>query len=248
MSFYSEPSVLAAIDDHTVLVLALCGGALVANVVWFVLGLRAGERDRAYSTAALAVLVFLPHDTSYVYRYADWFDDRDHWFPRLFWVALIAMVVFELLFLRQLVRYGHRELLPFLTKRQFQLAIAAAVASSFVGWEMAKAALDDALYLGSFHVLILLSPVFGAGLLTRRGTSAGQTPGMWLAFSTMAALWTTGSVLGLGPTVRDGLWVTTGVVSTVWGLALAWLIARAPRPAADSSAGSPGRAGALARS
>jgi hypothetical protein len=230
VNFYDEHGVLASVDRHTALVLILCGGALVANTVWFVLGLLAGERDRAYSTALLAVLVFLPHDSSYVYRYSNWFNDRSHWFPRLFWVAIIAMVGFELLFLRQVLRYGHAELLPWLTRRQFQGAVLAAAASSFIGWEMTKRALDDPLYLGSFHVLILLSPVFGAGLLTRRGTSAGQTPGMWLAFSAMAALWTIGSTAGFGGTIRSGLWVASGVVSVLWGLGLTWLVARAPAP------------------
>jgi len=242
MSFYDEHAVLHSIDRHTALVLILCGGALVANTVWFCLGLLAGERDRAYSTALLAVLVFLPHDASYIYRWANWFDDRSHWFPRLFWVAIVFMVGFELLFLRQVLRYGHDELLPWLTQRQFQAVVLLAAAGSFVGWEMTKRALDDPLYLGSFHVLILLSPIFGAGLLTRRGSSVGQTPGMWLAYTAMAALWTIGSTAGLGGTLRSGLWVATGAVSVAWGLGLAWFVAHAPeavrpnRPAAAAPA------------
>jgi hypothetical protein len=235
MGFYDESTVLAAIDDHTVLVLLLCGGALVCNVIWFVLGLVAGERDRAYSTALLAVCVFLPNDAGYVYRYENWFDDRDHWFPQLFWVALCAMVVFELLFLRQILRYGHGELFPWLTRSQFQAVVLLAVATSFIGYEMAKQTLADPLYLGAFQVLILLSPVLGAGLLTRRRTSAGQSVGMWLAYTGMAGLWLLGSTIGLGADMRDDLWIATGIASVAWGLSLAYLISRAPRPRGTST-------------
>lgn len=244
MGFYDESQVLAAIDDHTVLVLLLCGGALVCNVIWFVLGLIAGERDRAYSTALLAVCVFLPNDAGYVYRYQNWFEDRDHWFPQLFWVALCAMVIFELLFLRQILRYGHKELLPWLTRTQFQAVVLLAVATSFVGYEMAKQTLADPLYLGAFHVLILLSPVLGAGLLTRRRTSAGQSVSMWLAFTGMAALWLIGSTIGLGDDMHDGLWIATGATSVAWGLGLAYLISRAPAPIEDVRL-APTTAGAL---
>ena len=223
---YDETSVLTAIDRHALLVLALCGGALVANLTWFVLSVRASRRDRLPSCSLLAVLVFLPHDTSYLYRYESWFADRDHWFPQLFWVALIVMVGFELVFLRQVWRFGHAELAPFLSPGQFRAGLLVLVAVSFLVWEQVKATLDDPLYLGSFTALIALSPVFGTSLLSRRRGPAGQSPGMWAAFAAMTALWLAGSTIGMGTTVRGFLWCGSLGVAVAWGLALSATLAR----------------------
>jgi hypothetical protein len=227
---YDESSALAAIDRHTVLVLALCGGALVANLVWFALSIRASRRDSLPACSLLAVLLFLPHDLSYLYRFDSWFGERDHWFPQLFWVGLVVTVGFELLFWRQMWRFGHAELAPFLTHTQFRVALVGLTLVSLVIWEQVKATLDDPLYLGSFTMLIALSPVFGTALLSRRGSAAGQSPGMWGAFSVMAFLWLVGSTLGLGETVRSPLWCGALGIAVAWGGVLAVVLHRLGSP------------------
>lgn len=238
---YDEKSVLAAVDQHTVLVLALCGGALVCNLVWFALSVSASRRDRAASCSLFAIIVFGCNDGSYLYRFDEWFGQRDHWFPQLFWVALLATVAFEALFWRQQWRFGHSELAPFLTVGQFRAALVVMTAAAFVVWEQLKATLDDPLYLGSFTILIVLSPVCGMAVFSRRGNGRGQSAGMWWWFSAMSALWLVGSTVGLGETVRSFWWCGSLVVSTLWGIAMALLVARHPTgiPGGDASATTP---------
>ena len=225
-SLYDAERTLAAIDQHQTAIMLLCGAAMFANIAWFVAAWRAGERDRRYSTPLLATLVFLPHDLSYVARYDNWFNDVDHWFSKLFWVAIIPVVVFEVLFLLQVLRFGHEELLPGIPRRAFQALILAATAAAFVGWELTKRTLDDPLYLVSFTVLTFLSPILAAGLATRRHGSAGQRPAMWWWYSVMAACWGVSSWTWFGPQLRAWPLAVVHVANVVMGVGLALGLSR----------------------
>lgn len=233
---YDPQLVLDAIDAHKVGIVALAGGALVSNYVWFVAAYQVAKRDRSYSIPLFCTLFWFAHDASYVYRYSDWFNGYGHWFPKLFWVGLVVTTGFEVLFVAQLLRYGRAELAPRLDQRTFTAAVLAAIAISAVLWEVVKGTMADPLYLYSLSFATVAYPPFGMAMVIRRRSRQGQSLLMWLGYLGTAVGWFTASTLWFGPDFRAWRWLALGAISIGWGLVTAWVVHRAPAPASSPPA------------
>jgi hypothetical protein len=229
---YDPAAVLQHVSDHPVPVLLFGGIAIIANLVYYTETYRLAARDACMPLTLLAVATFLPHDGNYVLNADKWFNDYDHWFPILFWVALIVTITFALAFLRQIVVHGRKELaLPIDQTRWTALCIAAVVAGSVL-WGVLKANIDDDLYLLTFMLTITWCAVSGAGLLLRRGTSRGQSVRQWTAYTVMASgFFLCSQFLGDG---FHGLgWYSLSAVTILGGVGMVIAVSRAPayRPA-----------------
>jgi hypothetical protein len=228
---YDPHAVLAAIDANRALVLALCGLAMVCNYTWFVAAVRQGLADRVVPLPVFCTVFWLVGDASMVCRYDLWFHVIDHWYVKLFWLALVFTVLCELVFLWLTLRFGRRELAPTLTQPQFTALVLVGVVMMAVGWETLKAWIGDVLYVNYFHLANLAGPALAAPLFLRRATRAGTTPFIWATYTAMVAFWFAGCALGFGaPFAAPGYLVLYALV-TAAAAATAAIVARLPRPA-----------------
>ncbi len=91
------------------------------------------------------VMFWFAHDLSFVYHFDIWFNQIDHWYVKLFWAALVLTVIFETIYLVQVLQYGKAELLP----RAGQAQFAALVVAGQVG----ACVLDICCFLGGLELL-----------------------------------------------------------------------------------------------
>lgn len=69
------------------------------------------KRDRTYSIPLATNLWNLAHDTTFVFSYHSWFDDKDEfWLLKLFWVGLIVFSIMELVIISQILRFAREDL------------------------------------------------------------------------------------------------------------------------------------------
>eukprot|EP00456_Euglypha_rotunda_P051240 TRINITY_DN4138_c0_g1_i3.p1 TRINITY_DN4138_c0_g1~~TRINITY_DN4138_c0_g1_i3.p1 ORF type:complete len:206 (+),score=31.30 TRINITY_DN4138_c0_g1_i3:151-768(+) len=120
---YDPVSTLQTIDQNLVLVVSLCLVSLFFNYAYFIESIRIGYVHKTYSVPGLVTLVFLPHDVSYLLHFDKWFNEYDHWFCKLWWVALIFTSAIEGIFFYQLIRYGRKEIMPKASQRTYTIAM-----------------------------------------------------------------------------------------------------------------------------
>jgi hypothetical protein len=244
---YDPSAVLAAIDSHLTVVLLLCAVTFIGVYTWFIEAMRVGRRDRTYTFPIFCTAFWFAHDTSFVARYSLWFHEYDHWFFKLFWVAIITMIAMEFVYLRQTVRYGRAELFPRFSTRACTLLVAAALVSGIVVWSTIKAALNDDLYLISIGLTIAVYPPFAIALILRRGSTRGQSVLMWTGFCGLAIGWFSVTTTVFGAPFHTWQWILLGAFSIVGALAGLWLVATGKRYGlVDTDASDPGLVGALA--
>jgi hypothetical protein len=237
---YDPNQVLAALDQNMWRVIALCSLAMACNYAWFFAAVVQGFRDKVVPIPVFCTLFWLVGDGSMVARYDLWFNVIDHWYVKLFWVALVFTVLTELVFLYMTLRFGRRELAPTLTRSQFALLVLAGLGAMWVAWELVKSLIDDRLYIDYFHLANLAGPVFAAAQVLRRGSRAGTTPFIWAAYTLMVASWFVACALWF-----DGPFATTGylmfyVVCTACALAMTFVVSRLPAHAPSSEQGRSG--------
>jgi hypothetical protein len=226
---YNGTAVLAAIDRNTVAVLLLCAIALGGTYLWFVEAIRACRRDRAYAFPFVCTLFWFAHDTSFVARFHTWFEVYDHWYVKFFWAGLVITACMEMVYIRQTIRFGRREMCPNLSQRAFTWVIIAAAASAVLIWAAVKQAigegqvLGDDLYMASFGFTVAVYPPFAIGMMLRRGSAAGQTVLMWVGFWGVAIGYFAASFY-FGPEFRSWQWITLAVFSVIGGFVGTWLV------------------------
>src|SRR5271170_1295953 len=96
---YDTKTVLTSIDQNAPYILILCGGAMLFNYIYFIDAARRGLRDKVYPFSVFSTLFWLSGDGSVVLNYNLAFHVVNHWYLKLFWVALVFTVSFELLYL-----------------------------------------------------------------------------------------------------------------------------------------------------
>ncbi len=176
-------------------------------------------------------------------RFDTWFNDYDHWYVKLFWVALVLTVTWELVFLRQIIRYGRREFAPFLSQRQFTAAVIALQLVALASWVIVKGALDDPLYVWSFGVALIAYPIFGLAMMVRRRSTLGITPLQPAALTLMCVSWFIATIGWFGDGFQSFEWLLLAIASTgLSALMTAAAIRFAPRTAAAAGAGGFGQA------
>ena len=113
MNTYDTQATLDAISDNAVAVVGIGGLSILAMFVFFIEAARMGRRDRVYPMALWMTALWLPHDSSYLLHFDDWFSGPyDHWFMQLFWFAIVVTCVSEVVFAWQTIAYGRDELSP----------------------------------------------------------------------------------------------------------------------------------------
>ena len=109
---YNTQDLLASIDQHRLPVLALCAFAMLGNYTFFFEAYRVSRREKIFTIPIFCTMFWFAHDLSFVYRFDIWWHQIDHWYVKAFWFALVLTVTFEAIYLRQVIRYGGKELLP----------------------------------------------------------------------------------------------------------------------------------------
>jgi hypothetical protein len=234
---YDATPVLHRVNGHVVLTVALGGLALVCNFIYFYEAWRCAERDRCAPLALFATTLFAAHDGNYLIDAHRWFSTYGNWFPELFWFALVVTFGFELVFVRQTVRYGREELAPRLSQRAFTVYVAAAILATCALWAVVKQIIVDPLYLTSFTVTITVCVASATALMLRRGSARGQSARQYVAFTGMAGGWFACNMLVFGPAFKGLALVLLFVLTVVWGAGTAYALHRlqehpAPMPAA----------------
>lgn len=234
---YDPHAALVAIDDNVVPVVGFFSIVAVATFVYLVTSFRVAVRDRAYGCALPAVGWFAIHDLGFVLQYADWFHTYDHWWVKAWWFALIATSIVEFALVGLVVRYGHAELAPHLSRRTFALGVMGAVIGITALWILVKRSVDDELYLISFPITAFWAVPFGTALLLRRRTQRGQSvvqPGCVaiIVAGFQGALWYVDDFF------RTWEFVGFTIVAVAWSLGNMWLVRTLPawRPGEDRSA------------
>jgi hypothetical protein len=163
-----------------------------------------------------------------VWRFDKWFNVYDHWYVKLFWLALVFTVLFELAFVYQLIVYGREELRPSWSQAQFAGLIVGGVAVALVAWSFVKHLIGDPLYIDYFHIANLAGPIFAAALLLRRGSRAGQTPLIWGAYAVMEACWFLAVALWFGSDFRSFEHISVYVLGVGLAAGMCYVVSRMP--------------------
>lgn len=225
---YAPYSVLRQLDHNEAKIIALCAVAMIFNYAWFFMALRVARRDRAFSIAPFLTLFWLAGDSSFLWHFDRWFHTYKNWYVELFWVALVFTVLFELAFTVQLIQYGRKELLPRASQAQFTVLVLAGVAAAIVWWSLMRHVLDDPLWIIYFDVANFVGPLFGAGLLLRRGSQRGTTASIWWCYAGMSVGWYLAESLWFGPVFRSDEYIAVGIACVLAAVAVAIATDRMP--------------------
>ncbi|WP_182379299.1 hypothetical protein [Nocardioides sp. WS12] len=253
---YDELDVLQAINDHAIWACALGALAFLANWTYFYACVQGARRDRCSPMALWGTTIFIAHDGSFLVNAEHWWTDYDGvagaWMLPLFWCGLIVTFSFEAVFFSQTVRYGRNEYAPRLTQGQWTAYCVAALAVGIIFFAVAKAYLDDPIYLMTFLVTYAMCAPATFQAVARRGDSAGLSPLLTTTYLLIGVFFvglTTG-VIGSEPAgapFRDGLWLLCSVVVLAMAVVLIRLQRTLPPPG-TTFVGRDGRAGHEAES
>jgi len=231
----SPQPIFDALDAHTVPVFALCGLAMLGNYIWFFAALKVAKQHRTYPIPVFLTFFWFAHDSSFVLRYDTWFHTYDHWFPKLFWVLLLFTVAFELAFIVQTLKYARSELAPSLSIWQYRLGLLGGCAAMIAAWTWLKQSMDDPIYLDIFALTVLSYPCIAIMSVLRRGDRRGMSLAMCGGFLMMTVCYFTASTFLFGPDFQTTTYVLVGLASLATGLAMTWVVWRAPQYDASSS-------------
>jgi hypothetical protein len=224
---YDPISALAAIDSHAVAVLGCFAVTALATSTYLFESFRLTFRDAAYSVALPAVGWFAVHDLGFVLQYGTWFHTYDHWWVKAWWVALIGTSIVEFALVAMVIKYGWRELAPWLSKRAFTLGVTLMVAGIAALWWLVKQALDDPLYLISFPITAFWAVPFSTAMILRRGSRRGQSILQNICVAVIV-LGFQGALWQVDEFFRSGPFVAFTVVAVAWSIGNVWLLRRLP--------------------
>lgn len=240
---YNAQQLLALIDENRLPVLALCALAMFGNYMFFIAAYRESRRQKLFTIPIFCTMFWFAHDLSFVYRYDLWWNQIDHWYVKAFWCALVLTVTFELVYLRQVVRYGGRELLPDASQAQWTALVLAGIVGAVVCWEAVKYVFDDQVYAGSFGIANLSYVLMGTALAVRRRSMRGQTPATWIGYLILVVGWSSANVLYFGPEFRSPQWLALHACCLIGGAGLLYASIRWPAPKELGTAATPARVG-----
>lgn len=225
---YDPLAALASIDNHRGAVLSFFAIVAVATFTYLVTSFRVAIRDRAYACALPAVGWFAIHDLGFVLQYDDWFHTYDHWWVKAWWVALVATSLIEFALVGLVIRYGHAELAPNLSRTAFTAGVVGALVGISALWLLVKVSIDDPLYLISFPITAFWAVPFGTALLLRRATRRGQSILQPACVAVIVAGFQ-GALWFIDDFFRSPAFVGFTVTAVAWSLANVWLVTTVPR-------------------
>jgi hypothetical protein len=218
VTLYEIQEVLSAVDRNTVAVMALSSLALIGNYIYWIENLRLGFRDRRYSMPVGVLFLALPHDATFLALYSHWFNDINHWFPKLWWCGLCVTVLMELAFLVLLLKHGRKELAPETSQKTFAAVILFGMALATVTWLVIKSVMQDELFLTIFGVTIIWCAPFNFALMAQRKSAVGQSILAWIGFLMMPLFyWPATWLMAAG--FHSLLWNALGVATLAGGIA-----------------------------
>ncbi|MDB5968395.1 MAG: hypothetical protein JWQ90_845 [Hydrocarboniphaga sp.] len=230
---YDAHAALLAIDQHTFTIMACLLSTAFFVFVYFFIAFAMARKQQVYVVPFIGSAVFLWHDFSFVLMYDKWFHFYNHWWVKMWWFALCATVVLEVVMLYQVYRYGHKELWPNLSKRAFGMLIVLGTIGIGLLWALVKVSLGDELFFITFAITASFSVPFHTAVMSRRQSRAGQSVVMEL--STIAMLWSlTGAFAQIDAFFRSPVYLAYVATFTLWPLANIWLMRRLPPVAAGS--------------
>ena len=120
---YDPVSVLAAFDANSPAILACLAFALGFSFIYFGIALQLARKQRVYVEPFLGAAVFFWHDLSFVLNWPEWSAVYGgHWWLKLWTYGLCGTVALEAFLIWQFIHYGHREILPSVSKATFTAA------------------------------------------------------------------------------------------------------------------------------
>lgn len=234
---YDPYAALAAIDQNTFSIMACLLVCVTAVFVYFFIAVSMAIKQKIYVVPFVGAAVFLWHDFTFVTMYTQWFEVYNHWWVKMWWFALVASVGFEMFLIYQIIRYGHQELWPQISRRAFTTLILLGTLGIGAGWLLIKTSLGDPLFFITFAITAVWSVPFHTALMVKRRSRAGQSVVME-ASTVVMILSLTGAFAQIDPFFRSIPFLAFVLTFTLWPLANIWLIRRLPdyKPAEASAA------------
>lgn len=223
---YDPRLVLASIDEHKLNILALCGFAMICNYIYFISAVRQGFRDRTFPMPIFCTLFWLVGDSSMVLSYDVCFHVYNHWYLKLFWGALCFTVMFELLFLYMILKFGRAEMTPSWSQAQFASAIGAALIVAIVVWSFVKPQLNDPLFITYFDLANMAGPPFYAASLIRRGSTKGTNSLIMRSYTLLVASWSVACTLWFGAPFDSPRYIAMYLATTAAAAGVAVMVGR----------------------
>lgn len=227
---YDARAALVAIDAHTLPIMACLLVTVVFAFLYFVLAVRIAHRERVYVVPFIGAALFFWHDLTFVLMYDQWFHVYNHWWVKMWWVALVGTVAFEVLMIYHVYKYGHQELWPNLSRRAFGALLVLGTLGVGAMWYLVKVSLGDDLFFITFAITAVFSVPFHTALMCKRRSRAGQSVVMEL--STIVMLWSeTAAFAQASPFFLSTPYLVFVAAFTAWPLANVWLMLKLPKQA-----------------
>ena len=224
---YDPYTVLQSIDDHTFAVMAFMSLCLVCTFVYLVSAFKISAKHQAYPAPLFAVGWFAIHDAHFVSLWHTWFVTYDHWWLKLWAIALIFTAAIEFALCYKVYKYGREEIMPKLSQNQWRLAVIGSLLVIAVTWLAIKSVLDDPLYLFAFALTALWPPVWSTMLLIKRQSLRGQSRLMnWCLLGNPIGM--CGAWMILDPWFRSPYFVGVAACMIGWAAFNVWLVHKYP--------------------
>lgn len=221
---YDAALALAAIDANRAVVLACLGLALGFSFVYFTIALRMARRQKVYVEPFLGAAVFFWHDLSFAASWPVWQSEYGgHWWLQMWSIGLCGTVALEAYLIWQFIHYGHREIMPSVSRGAFAALTVAGVLGVGSMWWLVKSALDDPLYFVTFAITAVWSVPFHTAIMLRRRNTQGQSVAMNLAVVVIFAAVSAALLIAV-PAFRSLPFYAFMAVFLIWPLANIWLI------------------------
>ncbi|QIL73998.1 hypothetical protein G7048_26270 (plasmid) [Diaphorobacter sp. HDW4B] len=231
---YDPNLIFQSLDQHVVVFIAIGSLAMVFNYLYFYFAAQAARRDKVPTFPLACTTIWFAHDLSFVLMFDQWFNVYDHWYVKLFWVALIPTTLIELGYIYQTYLYGKKEILPNGSQKAYLAFVALSVLAGLVGWYSLKQFLDDPIYAYTFGSTGFMAPVFVLAKMARRGDAKGQSEKVWAAYTAMQLTWFSCPILFFGPAFREPWYLIMAATSVAGGLILTGLCIRMRRPSTNA--------------
>ena len=223
---YDPYAILQSIDGNIVLFLILGSLAMTFNYIYFWAAAATTRRDRVYTFPLTCTTIWFAHDLSFVLLFNDWFDVYDHWYLKLFWVALIPTTLAEAYFIYQTWLYGKKELMPKASPAIFNAFMIVAIIFGLIVWYVIKQFLGDPIYAFTFGATGLIAPALVLGRILMRGDAKGQSITIWASYTGMQTCWLSATIIFFGDAFRTPQYLLMVAASIIGGIALAVITQR----------------------
>lgn len=230
---YDPHLALALIDQNRTTILACLVITAIFALLYFGISVRMSRQQKIFTVPLATAAVIFWHDLSFVLMYREWFVVYDHWWVKLWWVLLLGAVAFEVVLLAQILRYGHAELWPELSRPAFHALIVLGTLGIGVLWWLLKTALGDPLWFLTFAITAVWPAPFHTAVMLRRRSRAGQSVAIQLCCIAMI-LSMSAAFAQIAPFFRSPIYLAFVLVFVLWSVANIVLIRRLPEGRAQA--------------